>query len=256
MDKYNEFSKFNTESYFIAYLDILGYKEKVGKGDAKLAEIIDDLLNKAEQIAKDAEKHTRYYVDKIEIKAFSDNIIVCTKKHWDTLFMMVGLFQNYMIENGYFIRGALCYSDLYFGDRFLFGKGIIMAHEIESKLSIYPRILLHSSYKKAVIDLENDDIIFDALTAVAGMLPMYLYDSDGYMFLNYLHIAYVMQEKMDEISLDKMLEVHRTKINYAIRECEERCYSPNVMQKFLWCMEYHNRFCAENGYEKYIISIQ
>jgi len=252
----NEPSKFSTSPHFIAYLDILGYKEKVIKdGGVKLAKTIDSTLDSAVDFAKWFLGHSDDVVldSDIKIKAFSDNILICTEKRWDLLFLMAGFLQHRMIGDGCFIRGALCHSELYFDERFLFGKGIIMAHEIESRIARFPRIILHSSFKKAVSDTERDDIIFDAFTCVAGMLPLYLHDSDGYMFLNYLQMPHEAQESLDKINLADMLAAHRDRVKYNVKDCEERYLSKDLMGKFLWCAQYHNHFCNKNGYENYVI---
>ncbi|MCL2842878.1 MAG: hypothetical protein FWE28_05340 [Oscillospiraceae bacterium] len=262
MNTNNESSKFIPTPHFIAYLDILGYKEKANGGDIKLAETIDSTLDSAKDFAK-------WFLGRddedlgIAIKAFSDNILICTEKGWDLLFLMVGVLQHHMLDNGYFIRGALCHSDLYFDERFLFGKGIIMAHEIESKIARFPRIILHSSYRSAAnaqddprFDPRDDEAIniFDVFSSVAGMLPLYLHDTDGYMFINYLGISHAMPDYAKEHKFEEVLESHRDKILFNIKDCERRCLPQGIMEKFLWCLQYHNRFCSENDYKKHMLS--
>jgi len=187
-------------------------------------------------------------------------IHLCTERDWDLLLLMLGILQHYMIDSGYFIRGALCHSELYFDERFLFGKGIIMAHEIESEIAKVPRIILHSSYKDAANaqDDPHDKIIFDAFTAVAGMLPIYLHDADGYMFVNYLGIVQAMQDFAEEYGIERYriedtFTQHRDRVIFSIKDCEKRYLPQGVMKKFLWCLQYHNRFCSENDYNEYMI---
>ena len=252
LSKNSESSKFKPVPHFIAYLDILGYEEKVSNGDYKLAEIIDSILNSVMDMAK---RHTRHFINTdIKVKAFSDNILICAEKGWDLLFMIVGYLQSHLIENGYFIRGALCHSELRFDERFVFGQGIIMAHKLESKIAKFPRIILHSSYKKAANASPGpyDEMLFDVFTAVAGKLPMYLYDDDGYMFLNYLEGMCQMWVEPEKHSLDDALEYHRGQIIQNIEDCENRCLPRAVMEKYLWCLQYHNRFCRENDYNEYM----
>jgi len=249
-------NKFNTEPYYIAYIDILGYKEIVKRGDEHLAETIDLFLTEAEQIARDNQKVCGCITDineEIFIKAFADNIIICTKKYWDILFIMVGLLQYFMLKKGYYLRGALCHSNLYFGDKFIFGEGIILAHEIESKIAKYPRIILHSSYMKAVNDQKV--VPFSLLASVAGMLPLYLNDFDGYMYVNYMYIAQFTQLTGYESSIEEMLMFHKEKIERSIKDCEAQCLQKDCMEKFLWCVQYHNRLCSEDGIPQCIIDI-
>ena len=232
----NQESKFIPKPHFIAYIDILGYEEKVNNGDMKLAKNIDSILDIASDVAKE---YLKEYLGKhnakdigIKIKAFSDNVIMCTEDNWDVLFLIVGFLQSYMIHNGYFVRGAMCHSELHFDERFIFGKGIIKAYKIESNIAKFPRIILHSSYKDAVSSLEKDKIIFDAFTSAAGMLPMYLHDDDGYKFLNYLEIVRTMQMLKAKQDFGDILKSHREQIIYSIAHCEKCSLQPAIMENF------------------------
>ncbi|MCL2567960.1 MAG: hypothetical protein FWE12_00775 [Oscillospiraceae bacterium] len=241
-------SRFDPTPHFIAYLDILGYKEKANAGDVKLAETIDSTLDNVADFVKWFKGREIDMERDIKIKAFSDNILICTETNWDLLFLTVGVLQHRMISNGYFVRGALCHSELYFDERFLFGRGVVMAHKIESEIAKVPRIILHSSYRDAAnasVD-PPDEILFDVFTAVAGGLPLYLHDVDGYMFLNYLSIAIAMLEDQKQDKINNILADHCDKILHNIKDCEKRCLPQGIMEKFQWCLQYHNRFCREN----------
>ena len=248
MSKDNDFK---TEPHFIAYLDILGYKDKIKNGEFKFVKVISEAIQKAEYLSSLLGEFTN---SEIKIKAFTDNILICSKTNWLSLMKIVGYIQSYLVERNCFIRGALCYSNLYFDDKFLFGKGIVMAHEIESTIAISPRVLVHSTYISNARKSDENNYFKNFI----------LVDSDGYKYLDYLFASNALVEADDAWSstcylgsngiCEEMLKKHKSSITKQIKNCEERYLPKNIMSKFLWSKGYHNYFCDNHGLLDYKIN--
>ena len=224
--------------YFIAYIDILGYKNLIKKpGVIELARIINKHIIYARQIAK------TYFSEKdigseIKLKAFSDNILLCTKTNWEILLAMVVSLQCKIIqEDGVFIRGVLCHGNLYFDDEFLCGQGILLAHEIESEIAIYPRIIYHKSYFYAANQQDKMRKATNDFEFVSH-LPHAFVDFDSYSVLDYLLIGCHLIK--DEEEKRNLLKRHKDIIIKNLQaDLPER-----VMQKYQWSMNYHDH-CIE-----------
>ena len=234
-------NNFTPKPQYIAYFDILGYKQKIGKngeGAAKLASIIDDHIKRIKRSTTELDLNEMKYVDgDIKMKAFSDNILLCSESNWYSLFSLMAILQGRMAEDGLFIRGAMCHGQLYFDNEFICGQGIILAHEIENDVAIYPRIIVHQTY----IDAANKALSEKELRPLSeyeyiGATSQVWCDFDGYKVLDYLLLSNNLapyQDKPNEI-----IKKHKEHI---VRELNINT-SERIRQKFLWSKNYHNCF--------------
>ena len=230
--------------HFIALFDILGYKDKIGKygeNAAKLARIIDDHIKMIKRSTYKLDLDTMKYVEgEIRLKAFSDNILLCTNTNWAALCSLVAILQGRMAEDGLFIRGVICHGQLCFESEFICGQGLVLAYEIESKIAIYPRIILHQTYLDAI----NKDILekgklslpeYEYIGAV-GAYSHFWCDFDGYKVLDYLLLANELAPYQDKPN--NIIEKHKAEIIKILTS--DPPPSERVRQKFLWSKNYHN----------------
>lgn len=153
-------AELHSERYAVAFVDLLGASEAI-KNDTKDTNLntVNNLLTFAINLCTKNDK----VFGKFEIKVFSDNIIVARslvnhsileeKKIIHDLFSIVSLFQFYASSNGILIRGGITIGDLYIDDRFVWGKALLRAYQLENKLAIYPRIAVD----KCVYDIMKFD---------------------------------------------------------------------------------------------------
>lgn len=227
--------QFNSQNHFIAYLDILGYKEIIKKpnGTMGLALCINKYIEDAKETAR------KYFSEKdngseIKLKAFSDNIMICTEKNWTILFAMIAVLQcRILVEDGIFIRGVLCVGELHIDKEFVCGQGIILAHEIESEIAIFPRVVIHDSFANAAKQQDNIPTATNTFEFLAN-LPNCSVDNDGYKYINYLLAACTMNN--DEKKNSELLQQHREIIRTNLLSAG----SERTKQKFQWCARYHN----------------
>jgi len=258
---------FKTEDYFIAYFDILGYKNMLNEKNVdinkNLLTAIDECIKTshtvfymASEISKNLYGNNQkdYEVD-IKIKSFSDNFFFCTKKNPILLMIYVCVLQAVFVTKNIFIRGALNYGMLYYSESFVFGNGLIKAYELESQISIFPRLLIDDTYYLAMKNrIANDDFFTDDLRKETNKVlnDSINIDFDNNKYLNYLGlISYfdTKENENNELTLDFVLREHMNNIMNSL-SLENR----SIKQKYHWCRDYHNKFCSKNGHTDYIIS--
>ena len=276
---------FTPKNQFIAYIDVLGYEQKVKEiGTKKLAEVIYQTIEKTkehiERIANTFDgTESKIYNSTILIKStvnfkvFSDNFIICTDtEDFPSLIQLVENMQRLFLEHNIFIRGALCYGELYFDDTFICGQGIIDAYRIESEIALFPRIIVDRScfqrrieYSKEIINLEPimyNDVLCDFDRHIGDYITK---DFDGFYFIDYLKSNDLMFKKVfskvvgvnNEVSksdLQQLLEeqvlIHKNIIEKNLKENKNRL---KILQKYEWCRSYYNNFCEKYGYHNLII---
>jgi hypothetical protein len=135
---------------------------------------------------------------------------------------------------GFFARGGMALGPFYADEEFIYGPALIEAYEIESRMAIFPRVVLAAELARFVrqqlIDFGAGDVeVHRKLVAV---------DHDGLPFLNYLQSIY------DEPSeLEDYLANHKSHI---ISRLEKHRGEPQIHLKYTWLADYHDRFCRLN----------
>ena len=161
-----------------------------------------------------------------EIKsiAFSDNILLSTLNNWRLLLLVMIDIQSALIKEGIFIRGAMVYDKIYHSETLVGGEGLIKAHHLESKVAVYPRIIVDKSY----IDEANAASKFS--NSVGLVMDFLKLDFDGNYFLDYL--KKIKHENK---------EIHKNEVNKAIEKyaANDR-YKPEILAKYEWCKTYHD----------------
>ena len=151
------------KEYYIAYFDILGYKEFFRKYPNKVPELLNS-IHEAIQRTKNQISDLRrspllgeFAQIDIKEKAFSDNILLCMETTDDRLepVRMLAFIKavsdiqrGFVLEYGLFVRGGIVKGQLSFNDDYVFGQGVIDAVSMEGTAQ-YPRILIST-------DIVND----------------------------------------------------------------------------------------------------
>jgi len=252
--------------HFIAYFDILGYKQHMEKGRA--VEIANKISYTIEKMRNEFELYRLGRINsppenEAKLKVFSDNFIVFSEHDWLAVFQSAARVQMTLALNNVFVRGSLCYGELFFDDEFLCGEGIVLAHEIESQNAIYPRIIVDQKFveeAKKRIAIHVHGLEGESPDAPVGLVEKMLHkeledistDFDGCMFVDYLKaevLSYEVQKNVHNLqAIADMLSLHKENI-----ECNMNSDNRKILQKYQWCKNYHNHFCQENNYPAFII---
>jgi len=161
-----------TECY-IAFLDILGFKNLVNRQDKSCNDIVNIyklLMDHVNQLSNnyDYEYNDGYKVLKdVKFKIMSDSICLYIKKDIPDslagLVLMCSCIQGVLLELKFLVlvRGAITVGNIYAQDDITFGPGLTAAYLMEEKNAKYPRIIMtRQVYESGENNLKDFDIEF------------------------------------------------------------------------------------------------
>ena len=150
MDKKKE----KYENCFVVFLDILGFQDKVYRTekDKKLLDTLIDSLKINQYFTNSNEKKIMNGTEqrKMEIRSyfFSDSFVFMMKENKENLphlFLIIRYLQDRLWESDLCLRGAITKNKMYWPsskENIILGPAMISAHKLESKIAIYPRIVV------------------------------------------------------------------------------------------------------------------
>ena len=144
------------KEYYIAYFDILGYKEFFNQQPERVPELLNTI--------HDAVRRTNAHIGivnqsplmrdvgsiDIQIQIFSDNILLCLKvsdgpvepvRVLAFLQIVADVQRGFVAEYGLFVRGGIKKGPLSFNDDYVFGHGLIDVVAMEERAQ-FPRIVI------------------------------------------------------------------------------------------------------------------
>jgi len=157
------------QEHFVAFLDLLGFRDKVEGADGDAQQQMLNLLRKLASLRQGDE--LRYEPPKIFIKpaitTFSDSVIISyqlDKMRIESGFdegkvanlilfnfkLLLTRITSAALSFGFLVRGGVAVGNLYHAENIVFGKAFLEAYSIESKIAIYPRVVI----SKNLVSLE------------------------------------------------------------------------------------------------------
>jgi len=185
--------------YYVAYFDVLGYKETLKKSEndaVKLIESIEssiDLMKKIVQAVNDAFGDLTEKLLEVEYKIFSDNVLVCNKGKKDPLsalslvyfLRLVATIQRVFFESSQLIvRGGITKGLLYLTGDFVGGKALVDVVGIEES-AVHPRIVVDNCILNELDSFKMQNDLFKSMIE-ASCLDLLVKDIDDKHFLNYI----------------------------------------------------------------------
>lgn len=257
------------ELCYVAFIDILGFKEMVSKEIDKVIlaqrQIKGFALERFNNVngyrcfddsdldEEEKEEEFENYIPKVTM--FSDSIVISAKERN----VLLGDFIDFISDLQYFfllegitLRGGIEVGQLYHDEFMVFGEGLVSAYLLESEKAKYPRILVGKTAIKRTVERYderfNDQIdrsIEDNLSEIekANIYENY-YSSfaignvvreDGLSYLNYLFDRFDVFK--DDCACQKIKDVI---VNGTKNENEA------VREKYIWLKGYFN-FIIENA---------
>ena len=150
---------FTTQSYYIAYFDILGYKAYFEDNENDIQELLRNTISMAKDTASLTQKF-QAISSMIRYKLFSDNCIILLENndYLEQLYLLylinivTSLQLVFLKEYGICIRGGITKGQAYMDDEIVFGKGLIDAVQLEAEKAKDPRIIFDvDKFKKKSI---------------------------------------------------------------------------------------------------------
>ncbi len=148
---------------YVAFLDVLGFKNLVLKrSDKQLKDYLDIVESSLEEIK---EIDGKSIIDSIVI---SDSVILVMEcgsgvDRFRHFCVAIGLIQSKLAVRGLWLRGAVSMGDIFFCNRLkqIIGKPYITAYELEQTKAIYPRVILDTKIIKELDYKDSQELIRD-----------------------------------------------------------------------------------------------
>ena len=180
---------FDYENRIVAYVDILGFKKLVddSQKDGEVSERIYNALKRIHKI--EVKNYSEGFSNGtefgIEVSTFSDNAVISYPAEKDNLFFLIieliHLQLDLVIE-GVLIRGGITIGKLHHDKDIVYGPAMVQAYEFESKIAVYPRIIVDV---QAIISYIKG--IHGDSDAVKEIFKLLRRDSDGLFFIDILN---------------------------------------------------------------------
>lgn len=222
----------NYENRFVAFIDILGFKELIRRSENDSA-ILDRLLEVLAQFSEliDIRKKISGEDSSVwtyQVSTFSDNVVISTRQTKEGLIFLLlvaTLLSTRLLQKGIFTRGAISSGKLIHTDKIVLGNGLIKAYQLESGTAIYPRIIV-------------DDEIVSMNPEIKNRVRR---DFDGLWHLHVFHkainsiVAYTEGFEGGAIT-EEYLSAARREIEHSIEDAPTLA----VKAKITWLAKYFN----------------
>ncbi len=201
MDKNTKKVSTKQSYHFVAFLDILGYKDyfESDKNDTdKFLDLIESAIDEITKGIKTFATSLKYEFDPI-VRLFSDNILIaikCNKKNEDNvqpflhLIKLIAIIQtSFILRYGLFLRGGVSKGLFFANDKFVFGKGLVNAYSYEQQ-AVYPKIMIDSAEIRKILNMSKETfekIMKDNAGKILSRIIAR--DSDQQYFVNYLKVS-------------------------------------------------------------------
>lgn len=228
---------------FCAYIDILGFSQKIVNNDLSF-------FNSYLKTLKEELKHIEEMHDlsgkegfkNFELKIFTDNFVFghpwydrYGERELGNIFEVLSHIQYTFIKSKIFVRGAISVSDLYMDENIVLGPALIESYNLETKKAINPRIILSDD----VVKIVKEHINYYADRKHSPQNKEYLVDIDGVHFINYLFILFYDYGYPTDYIFKEIMQ-HKN----VIEEClTEHIDDYKLFEKYSWVAKYHNFFC-------------
>lgn len=221
----------HTSMYAIGYVDILGASKMMkSENSDKLLLNFKKLIDSAFRLceSQSIEQHIK---EKMQIKVFSDNIMVAIKCDDTSLYdsvKMIIFFLSFLQFNAFLLysltlRGCVLVGKLYIDKNFVYGSGIVDAYKGENELALYPRIIIEKKLAKNILDKKQ---------APNKILSR---DTDGFYYINYLTVS---KEKDIEVLFE-------TLSNMFIDNKNNNKDDIKIWQKLKWTENYFTSYFSK-----------
>ena len=224
--------EYQYSDYIIAYIDILGVKERLKNDDGTLIKSISNAIN----IAKESVEKTGY---SFNVKVFSDNFCIAKRidadrdvplpyqLFWTCLFV-TKIQEEIFCKEKLLLRGGITIGKLFIDDLFVIGDGLVKAYELESKIANMPRIIVDVPFCLMPVSVDSNNFILYQMLVPDLDEKYEKISQQGYLFLNYLNGG-------DSELKQSMEETLKSKMEIAEKLLSE-CIDKEARKKIEWVL--------------------
>lgn len=228
----------------VSCIDVMGFEKWVGgEGAGEVCEKLQVLRARRED--DDAESYVVSFSDSTFRIRPIDSEAVGVRVPFELLvhheMSNIAYLQCGMFRVGLALRGGFTLGDACVGEGMFFGPGVNRAYRVESRLAVYPRVIVDRRLVAALGDGGSA-----ARRGAEERVRRFLMEGeDGLVFVDYL--GFVWHDLFPAFGgelLRPLLEAHRDFVlkNIGVHGGDER-----VLSKYLWMKNYHNRVLRALG---------
>ena len=184
---------------FVCFIDVLGFSNDILKNwKRKTSNPLDKILSVKKRIpgfthdGNDDDSNGAILANfACRINTISDSFTICfgfknDMGLWDFAFGLDVILKNLLyvwstfIRNGYSIRGAIDYGDIYWDENELIGPALINAYRFESEVAKTSRVVVSSNLNRVLKDLFS----IQRSTMIDRLMRKFRKDIDGYIIVD------------------------------------------------------------------------
>ena len=242
------------EERYVVLIDILGWSEIIKRSVsdpnamspiAHAAELIAQTRNWADNTNRLAGKSVN---TDIRVSYFSDTFVLSLPVGTEvadtaegTLNDMVGEICATLLESGHYTRGAIVRGLVRHTSNVLYGPSVVEAHELESRVAKYPRILVSPEAEAAFNDKTSLRTDFDGLKHLDYLRPYKCTDPELFKLLEHIIRRY---KPLDEQVV--WLEGIRNMVD---RRAKDNARHLGIVAKDMWFLGYVDETLNRARYE-------
>lgn len=214
--------------YYVAFLDILGFKNMVNSSACEEIVNIYDLVQYRYETLFKSQAEIQ---NNIKMKIMSDSVCLYIKKDFpNALLYLIAYCVTFQCDlfgrQGLLLRGGITSGDMYVNDDVIFGPALTEAYLLEEKNAKVPRIIIR---KKTIdegmngMDEDNAKLLWKSLFR----------DDDGFYTLNYFWFLALAKDKNNEAL---------NHVNTLISNQLDTTIDDSIRQKYLYVEKNLNRY--------------
>ena len=159
-----------TQDYYIAYMDILGYKDYLKQNPESTEKYLHTILDAVEKVKGSvsffkSSAVSKFKIDcELKLKIFSDNILLCMQigEREDEIrrailftLSVAAIQRGLVLQHSLIVRGGITIGKLFINNDMVFGQGLMDAVDLENKTE-YPCISVSDETQKFLSGLLHD----------------------------------------------------------------------------------------------------
>ncbi|EJC7104920.1 hypothetical protein MZJ31_004501 [Vibrio parahaemolyticus] len=230
---------------YCVFMDVLGFSEMISSssGQDNEQELFQSYHEVTSRLVARLNEHAG--PDSfLNVKVFSDNILLAVpwfsvdgESEFGFILLALREYQLSMALNGYFIRGGISVGNLFVDENMIYGKALLEAYALESKVANDPKIILSSE----VLEVVRSHTQFYENPEESPQNRDVVIDNDGKGFISYLD-ELIEESSVGLVLNTEKLRLHKQKVMEAVEFHRE---NTKVWYKYHWLCDYHNYFCRK-----------
>lgn len=230
------------ETRAVVFLDILGFKHLTD-------ELIDrpEEMNRLDQILLFAQRLLTGdlgIAKDCDVRMFSDCLCVSSPALANGLVRLVATLEHLQLQlamHGVFLRGAVTIGQHFQTPRMIMSQALIAAYELESRIAVFPRIVVDAPMLSALSQLSPNqwDNPWSSVRRVQHSLELHIRE-DPRNAVPYLHYMADLHSVDSGPLFHHYVMEHKRAVQQWVRRGLSLGLPAEVRSKYRWLIDYHN----------------